>query len=193
MSAQTTAAREAARRSDGRFGPYSLTDPGPESCLDTTPDGADSESVEGAGGLIHLVARGVIDEHAVAAYTQGQCLALAEVLATRLGSTVHAVMPADEIANIGVPGSDWQHYMLHAVAPSRDGSSYLDITGGRTKEQLLADYRNIVGGEFGELALVELNDEAIWSWEEHDETPELDRSVAWSFVDPLLDRAGRQS
>ena len=111
------------------------------------PDGTDT-SVVGVWHRTFPLTAGVVDDRAVQAMTNGQCLALAAALNHRTGWPIVALMnyPYEDFEEPGYePNRDDQ--MTHLGVLSPDGKTFVDICGARPVDDVVASYRRAFYGE----------------------------------------------
>ena len=111
------------------------------------PAGVDT-SVVGVWHQSFPLTTGVVDDRAVRAMTNGQCLAMAVALSHRTGWPIAALMDWGS-ADGGDPdcAPDRDDQMTHLGVLSPDGIAFVDICGARRVHDVLALYRRDFYGE----------------------------------------------
>jgi hypothetical protein len=110
------------------------------------PDGTDT-SVVGVWHRSFPLTAGVVDDRAVQAMTNGQCLAMAVALNHRTGWPIAALMnyAPEDIEDPYEPNRDDQ--MTHLGVLSPDGKTFVDICGARPVDDVVAFYSRAFYGE----------------------------------------------
>lgn len=130
-------------------------------------------TVAGSWNSQHTITPGVLDDAAFAAFTQGQCHALALAIHEETGWPTYGC-------------EDGEGDLEHLVVKTPDGR-ILDISGAHQLEDFLElEHHSCPDPDF----LVELDPEGVRALGEEPDwrAPEVD--VARSFVRPLLEREG---
>jgi hypothetical protein len=158
------------------------------------PAGVDT-SVVGVWQQQFPLTTAVIDERAVRAMTNGQCLALAVALCHRTGWPIAALMDHGDGGGDPVDTRSRDDQMTHLGVLSPDGAAFIDICGARRVDDVLARYRRDFYGEGAEPSSfgIQVVDADWLQFMLHD--PHMRRPamrVAVTFVDPVLMAAHRQ-
>lgn len=152
------------------------------------PVGVDT-SVVGVWQRQFPLTTGVVDDRAVQAMTNGQCLALAVALCHRTGWPIAALMDHGEGGGEPDDTRSRDDQMTHLGVLSPDGTAFIDICGARRVDDVLAQYRRDFYGERAEPSSfgIQVVDADWLEFMLHD--PHMRRPamrVAVTFVDPVL-------
>ena len=159
------------------------------------PAGVDT-SVVGVWHQSFPLTTGVVDDRAVRAMTNGQCLAMAIALSHRTGWSIAALMDHGD-GDGGDPGytPNRDDQMTHLGILSPDGTAFVDICGARRVHDVLALYRRDFYGEqahdddaFG-IQVIDPDWLELMLHDPHMRRPAM--GVAVTFVDAVLSAAHR--